>query len=79
MFPTQELELEADRMALVLMARAGYDVEAAVAYWKDAAHPHEGGKKSESSHPTTRQRYKNFSKALRRIQKSASFETLGFE
>jgi len=79
MFPTQALELEADRMALVLMARAGYDVEAAVTYWKDAAHPHEGGKKSESTHPTTRQRYKNFSKELRRIQKSAALETLGFE
>jgi hypothetical protein len=79
MFPTQELELEADRMALVLMARAGYDVEAAVAYWKDAAHPHEGGTKSESTHPTTRQRYQNFSKELKRIQKSESTEALSFE
>ena len=79
MFPTQELELDADRMALVLMARAGYDVKAAVAYWKDAAHPHEGGKKSESTHPTTRQRYKNFSNELKRIQKSEDVQELDFK
>ncbi len=76
--PSQALELEADRMALVLMARAGYDIDAAVAYWKDAAHPHEGGNKAESSHPTTRARYENFQNELARIKQVSDISTLKF-
>ena len=76
--PSQDLELEADRMALVLMARAGYDIDAAVAYWENAAHPHEGGSQAESSHPTTRARYKNFQDELERIQTVADTDTLSF-
>ena len=77
--PTQELELEADRMALVLMARAGYDINGAVAYWKDADHPHDGGHVSESSHPSTQARFQNFKKELDRIRKTKSLETLAFK
>jgi len=77
--PSQALELEADRMALVLMARAGYDVQAAVSYWKDAVHPHEGGVADESSHPTTQARYENFRDELVRIKKSRTLESLGFQ
>ena len=73
--PTQALELEADRMALVLMARAGYDIETAVGYWKDAAHPHDGG----GSHPSTRERYENFQKELDRISKSSDPSHLTFK
>ena len=76
--PSQALELEADRMALVLMARAGYDIETAVTYWKNAAHPHEGGSAKESSHPSTRERYKNFKNELERIRKSPDVMTLDF-
>ena len=76
--PTQALELEADRMALVLMARAGYDIEAAVNYWKTADHPHEGGSAAQNSHPSTRARYKNFRKELGRIRKVKSNEPLEF-
>lgn len=76
--PSQDLELEADRMALVLMARAGYDIDAAVDYWKSATHPHEGGDKAESSHPTTRARYKEFQEELRRIRKFNDVQKLGF-
>ena len=76
--PSQDLELEADRMALVLMARAGYDINSAVAYWKSAAHPHDGGHVSESSHPSTRARYQNFKKELDRIHKIGAIEALGF-
>lgn len=76
--PTQTLELEADRMALVLMARAGYDINAAVAFWKNAAHPHDGGHVSESSHPTTRARYQNFRDELARIKNSGSADDLEF-
>ena len=76
--PSQDLELEADRMALVLMARAGYDINSAVAYWKSAAHPHDGGHVSESSHPSTRARYQNFKKELDRIRKIGVIEDLEF-
>jgi len=75
---SQALELEADRMALVLMMRAGYDIEGAVAYWENAAHPHEGGNSSQSSHPTTRERYENFRRELDRIQIIEDLESLGF-
>ena len=76
--PSPALELEADRMALVLMARAGYDIDTAVSFWKSAAHPHEGGNTTQNSHPTTQARYKNFQKELRRIKRSGDIETLGF-
>jgi len=76
--PTQDMELEADRMALVLMARAGYDIDAAVAYWETADHPHEGGGTQANTHPSTRERYENFQGELERIKKSNSFENLGF-
>lgn len=77
--PSQELELEADRMALVLMTRAGYDINAAVSYWKNAAHPHDGGHVSKSSHPTTRARFQNFKKELVRINKAKPAEILQFQ
>ncbi|MEP3655957.1 MAG: M48 family metallopeptidase [Litorimonas sp.] len=76
--PSQELELEADRMALVLMARAGYDIEAAVAYWDNTAHPHEGGSETESSHPSTQARYENFQTELKRIRKAGDVTSLTF-
>ena len=76
--PSPALELEADRMALVLMARAGYDIDTAVSFWKSAAHPHDGGGKAQSSHPTTQARFKNFQKELKRIKRNSNIETLGF-
>lgn len=78
--PTQDLELEADRMALVLMARAGYDIGAAVRYWENATHPHEGGNEAQSSHPTTQARYENFKSELERIRgfDPGELETLKF-
>ncbi len=76
--PSQDLELEADRMALVLLARAGYDVESAVAYWESADHPHEGGDLPESSHPTTGARYENFKTELDRINKIRNRSDLSF-
>ena len=76
--PSQALELEADRMALVLMARAGFDIDAAVGFWENAAHPHDGGAATQNSHPTTQARYKNFQKELKRIKRNSNIETLGF-
>jgi len=62
--PTKSLELEADRMALVLMARAGFDIEHAVASWKQAPHPY---KHASGLHPSTSERYENFMAAKARI------------
>ncbi len=76
---SQALELEADRMALVLMARAGYDIDAAVAYWERAAHPHEGGRSGDSSHPTTLTRFENFRDELTRIKKTKPPKPLAFK
>jgi len=76
--PSQALELEADRMALVLMARAGYDIENAIAYWEEADHPHEGGRAGDSSHPSTQDRYNNFKSELKRIRKHRNLSELDF-
>ncbi|CAM3850342.1 M48 family metalloprotease [Litorimonas haliclonae] len=66
--PTRDLELEADRMALVLMDRAGYDIETAIAYWADAAHPHRSLQDDSDSHPTIIERYENFRQEQARIR-----------
>lgn len=62
---SKALELEADRMALVLMARAGFDIDQAVAYWRDAPHPYNEASKL---HPSARDRYENFMQSKTRIQ-----------
>ena len=54
------LELKADRMALVLMSRAGYDIGRAINYWRDAVHPHADIQKTSKTHPTISERYENF-------------------
>ncbi len=77
--PSQDLELEADRMALVLMANAGYDIDAAITYWADAAHPHRDLQDNSESHPTILARYENFKKERARIKEiKARDEQLGF-
>ncbi len=51
-------ELEADRIGLKLMAKAGYDPHAAVEFWRDFAEAKAGGSPAEflSTHPTGRRR-----------------------
>ena len=66
--PTRDLELEADRMALVLMERAEYDIDAAITYWADAAHPHRSLQDASDSHPTIIERYENFRQEQARIR-----------
>ena len=62
------LELKADRMALVLMTRASYDVDRAITYWKDAAHPHAEFQKTSKTHPSITERYENFRQEQIRIE-----------
>lgn len=67
--PSAALELEADRMALVLMENAGYDIDLAIDYWADAAHPHRDLQDNSDSHPTIMARFENFKKERARIKK----------
>jgi len=67
--PSQDLELEADRMALIMLERAGYDIESAITYWADAVHPHRERQDNSTSHPTIQARYENFRREQRRIEK----------
>ena len=57
--PSKRLELEADRMALIMLERAGYDIGRAIQYWAEAPHPHEGGQ-VDSTHPSTQERLTHF-------------------
>ncbi len=66
---SKKLELKADRMALVLMQRAGYDINAAISYWQRANHPHADFQRSSKTHPSISERYENFKSEQGRIQK----------
>ena len=59
MEPHKRLELEADRMALIMLERAGYDIDTAINYWADAQHPHSGPNMSQT-HPSIRERLTHF-------------------
>jgi len=63
------LELKADRMALIMMSRAGYDIDRAIQYWRDAVHPHAEYQSSSKTHPSITERYENFRDEQRRIKK----------
>jgi len=65
--PSANLELEADRMALVLMENAGYDIDSAIEFWADAAHPHRDLQDNSESHPTITARYENLKTERARI------------
>jgi len=76
---SKALELKADRMALVLMERAGYDINAAISYWQRANHPHADFQRSSKTHPSIAERYENFKTEQARIEKlKAESKPLGF-
>ena len=57
--PSKRLELEADKMALIMLERAGYNIDRAIQYWAEAPHPHNGGQ-VDSTHPSTQERLVHF-------------------
>lgn len=59
LYPSKSLELLADRMALIMMARAGYDIDRAISYWANAVHPHGQGRDSQT-HPSISERLAHF-------------------
>jgi len=70
--PSSALELEADRMALVLMQNAGLDIDKAIQFWQQTRHPHSGLQNTSATHPSLNARYENFRKEQRRIKKLVS-------
>jgi len=73
------LELMADRMALIMMTRAGYNINRAINYWRDAVHPHADYQTTSKTHPSISERYENFRKEQRRIKKlNAQGKALNF-
>ena len=64
--PSHALEIEADRMGLILMSRAGFDVGAAIENWANTVHPHFRQQDGTSSHPSVDQRLDN----LRAVEKT---------
>jgi len=65
---SKDLELKADRMALILMERAGYDINAAISYWQRANHPHADFQLNSKTHPSIAERYENFKIERTRIR-----------
>ena len=66
--PSQALELSADRMALVMMENAGYDIDAAINYWRRGIHPHRQRQDNSNTHPSIEARYQNFQTERGRIR-----------
>ena len=64
--PTKALELDADRLSLTYLARAGYDPEEAVGLWQENPLNHE--KDETGSHPTRAERLAVLKEALAGLQ-----------
>ena len=64
------LELKADSMALVMLERAGFDIDRAIGYWMSADNPQRMSQSRSATHPTITQRLDNFEAARRAIELS---------
>ncbi len=77
--PSKRLELEADRMALIMLERAGFDIDRAISYWAQAPHPH-GEPELGSSHPSIQERLTHFQAVRESIRaKQLAGETLNLD
>ncbi|MGB0907058.1 MAG: M48 family metalloprotease [Maricaulaceae bacterium] len=68
--PSKELELIADRMALIMLSRAGYDIHQAIAYWEDTSHPHQQYQNYSLTHPNIEERQANLNAVYAAIKKA---------
>jgi len=66
--PNKKLELEADYMALILIARAGFNIDKAIEAWKYAPHRGVHLQTRSTTHPRLDDRSRNFERARRYIQ-----------
>lgn len=74
------LELRADSMALVMLARAGFNIDEAVAYWTRADNPQRQSQSRSETHPSITERLENFESVQRAVrQAKLRGETLGGE
>jgi len=68
--PRKAIELEADKMALIMIARAGFDIEAAAEFWRGRTHPHQDLQDRSKTHPSIMERYENLIPMISRIKKA---------
>lgn len=70
--PTNEqrklLELKADSMALVMLERAGFDIDQAIGYWMRPDNPQRQFQSQSETHPKITQRLENFESAKASIE-----------
>jgi len=64
----KKLELMADSMALVMLSRAGFDIDRAISYWTRADNPQRLSQSRSNTHPSITQRLQNFETAQRDIE-----------
>lgn len=62
------IELEADRVGLILLARAGYEPEKLATFWAQQLNFFDGGEHGNESHPTLKKRANNYALTLSYIQ-----------
>jgi len=67
--PTKALELEADSLAIVMLAKAGYDIDQAVKYWDKAPNPQNDIHEVTDTHPTLAERKANLKQAATYVKK----------
>ena len=64
---SKAIELQADRMALVMMTRAGFDTESAAQFWTRDDSPQNRTQQNSETHPSAPERRANFSRAQHNI------------
>lgn len=62
------IEIEADRIGLIILARAGYDPEQLATFWAQQLNFLDGGQHDNESHPTLKKRANNYALTLSYIQ-----------
>lgn len=65
---TPSIELDADRIGLILLARAGYDPAELARFWAEQLYLFDGGNNESESHPDLKQRAENFALTLSDIR-----------
>jgi len=67
---TPKIELDADRIGLILLARAGYNPASLASFWAEQLYLFDGGNEESESHPDLKRRADNFALTLSYIRAS---------
>ncbi len=65
---TPQIELDADRAGLILLARAGYDPAELASFWAEQLYLFDGGDSESGTHPDLKRRVDNFALTLSYIR-----------